>query len=114
MNGAEIGLLALAVLILVVLALSSIARRLDRLHRREASSRATLEAQLVHRAKAALALTECRLLDPASALIVADASWRAAVGAPRLVGEESPDAAEERGLAESDLTRALRSALGAA
>ncbi len=112
MTAAETGLVVLAVLAVVALALSSVARRLDRLHRREARSRATLEAQLVHRAEAAMALTESELLDPASALILADAGWRAAVSAPRLLGEETPDAAEERGLAESELTRALRAALG--
>lgn len=114
MTGAEIALLVLLVLVLVAVALSSVARRLDRLHRREASSRATLEAQLVHRAEAAMALTESDLLDPASALVLADAGWRAAVTAPRLLGEENPDGAEERGLAESELTRALRAALGTA
>ncbi len=114
MTPAEIALVVLVVLAVVILALSSVARRLDRLHRREARSRATLEAQLVHRAEAATALTESDLLDPASALILAEAGWRAAVTAPRLLGEDGADAAEERGLAESELTRALRAALGPA
>lgn len=112
MNGAEIALIVVAVLGVILLALSSVARRLDRLHRREAASRATLEAQLVHRAEAAVAFTDAELLDPASALIVADAGWRAAVSAPRLLGEDASNAADERGLAESELTRALRAALG--
>lgn len=112
MTGAEIGLIVVAVVALILFALTSVARRLDRLHRREGASRATLESQLVHRAEAAMALTDSHLLDPAATMIVADAAWRAAVSAPRLVGEESPDAAEERGLAESELTRALRAALG--
>ena len=112
MTPAEIALLVLAVLVVIVLALSSVARRLDRLHRRETRSRATLEAQLVHRAEAAMAMTETDLLDPASALILTDVGWRAAVSAPRLLGEDSSDAAEERGLVESELTRSLRAALG--
>ena len=112
MNGAEIALVVIAVVAVILLALTSVARRLDRLHRREGASRATLEAQLVHRAEAAMALTECELLDPAARMIVADAAWRAAASAPRLIGEDDPDAGEERGLAESELTRALRAALG--
>src|SRR5699024_8297734 len=91
--------------------LSSVARRLDRLHRREVTSRATLEAQLVHRAESALVLVEDVGLDPASGLIIRDAAWRAAFSAPRLVGEEAPDP-EQRGLVESELTRALRTGLG--
>lgn len=112
MNAAEIALIVVAVVAVILFALTSVARRLDRLHRRETASRATLEAQLVHRAEAAMALTECDLLDPAARMIVADAAWRAALSAPRLVGEDAPDAASERGLAESELTRALRAALG--
>lgn len=112
MSGAEIGLIVIAVVAVVLFALTSVARRLDRLHRREEASRATLEAQLVRRAEAAMDLTECDLLDPAARLIVAEAAWRAAASAPRLVGDQTPDAAEERGLAESELTRAVRAALG--
>ena len=112
MNGAEIALIVIAVIAVILVALTSVARRLDRLHRRERASRATLDAQLTHRAEAAMALTECDLLDPAARLIVADAAWRAVATAPRLAGEEGPRAAEERGLAESELTRVLRAALG--
>ncbi|WP_147917362.1 hypothetical protein [Ruania zhangjianzhongii] len=112
MSGAEVGLIVVAVVAVILFALTSVARRLDRLHRREGASRATLEAQLVRRAEAAMALTECDLLDPAARIVVAEAAWRAAAGAPRLIGDDTPGAAEERGLAESELTRVLRAALG--
>lgn len=108
---AQIALIVLVALVLIGLGLSGRARRLDRLHRRETTSRATLENQLVHRAEAALQLTEVASLDPASRLIIRDAAWRAAFAAPRLVGEEAVDA-EQRGLVESELTRALRAGLG--
>src|SRR5699024_5893239 len=52
---AQIALVVVAALVLFAIVLSSMARRLDRLHRRETTSRATLETQLVHRAEAALA-----------------------------------------------------------
>ncbi|SEE05098.1 hypothetical protein [Ruania alba] len=117
MSAAEVALIVIAVLAVVTLVLVSMARRLDRLHRREGTSRATLEAQLVHRAEASIALAESGLLDPAGALVVADAGWRAAVESDRLVGEDavgehSVAAAESRGLVESELTHALRAALG--
>jgi len=108
---AQIALVVVAALVLIAIVLSSMARRLDRLHRRETTSRATLETQLVHRAEAALVLVEEADLDPASALIIRDAAWRAAFTAPRLVGEEAADP-EQRGLGESELTRALRTGLG--
>ncbi|UFU04772.1 hypothetical protein [Ruania halotolerans] len=118
MGSAEVALIVVAIVAVAVLVLVSLARRLDRLHRREATSRATLEAQLVRRAEAAIAVAESGILDPAGALIVADAGWRAAVESERLVGEDtvgehSVAAAEARGLVESELTRALRGALGA-
>ncbi|UFU01582.1 hypothetical protein LQF12_08535 [Ruania suaedae] len=114
MSAAEIALIVIAVLAAVALVLVAAARRLDRLHRREATSRATLEAQLVHRAEAAIALAESGVLDPAGSMVVADAGWRAAVESERLVGEGEGEGerAHARGPAESELTRALRTALG--
>ena len=44
--------------------------RVDRLHRQVLGARATLEAQLVHRAQAALELATSGLLDPASGLLL--------------------------------------------
>ena len=48
--------------------------RVDRLHRQVLGARATLEAQLVHRAQAALELATSGLLDPASGLLLAQAA----------------------------------------
>ncbi|MGC0250803.1 hypothetical protein [Pseudactinotalea sp. Z1748] len=114
MSAAEIVLVALAVAALLALLLWSVAQRLDRLHRREFQTRATLEAQLVHRADTAAELASSGLLDPASSVLVADAAL-ASMGAVRLVGEEETSGAgtAERGLIESDLSRTLRAALDA-
>ncbi|WP_434080641.1 hypothetical protein [Sanguibacter sp. Z1732] len=68
MSAAEIVLVALAVAALLALLLWSVAQRLDRLHRREFQTRATLEAQLVHRADTAAELASSGLLDPASSV----------------------------------------------
>ena len=51
--------------------------RVDRLHRQVLGSRATLEAQLVHRAEAAADLATTRALDPASSLLLAQAAREA-------------------------------------
>ncbi|WP_154794277.1 hypothetical protein [Occultella kanbiaonis] len=115
MSGAEITLVVIAAVALAGFLLWRIAQRLDRLHQRELSSRATLDAQLVRRAEVAVALAESGVLDAASALIVGDAAWRAAVEARRLVGDDAGDPAstdDTRGQAESELTQALRAALG--
>ncbi|MBK5248863.1 MAG: hypothetical protein JJE50_05445 [Actinomycetales bacterium] len=115
MSNAEVALVVIGVLAVVGVALWRGAQRLDRLHQRVIRSRATLDAQLVHRAEAAVELAESGLLDPASSVIVADAAWRAAVHAERLVGEEDESrhtTGSERGLVESELTHALRAALG--
>ena len=76
------------------------ANRLDRLHWRVNASRAVLDAQLLRRSGAALDLASGGLLDPASAVLVADAASRA-----RIVQEPA------REQAESDLTEALGAAL---
>src|SRR5699024_9251476 len=108
---AQIALVVVAALVLLDIVLSGMVRLLARLPRPGAASRATLETQLVHRAEAALVLVEEADPDPASALIIRDAAWRAVFTAPRLVGEEAADP-EQRGLVESELTRALRTGLG--
>lgn len=115
MSAAEIFLLVVSVLALLGLLLWSVAQRLDRLHRREIQSRATLEAQLTHRADAAAELAASGLLDPASAVLIADAAWDAGLRSARLLGEEEPagvGAGAQRGLLESELSRTLRAALG--
>lgn len=114
---AEVSLAVVLALVVVGLVLTSLARRLDLLHRRVVRSRATLEAQLVHRAEAAADLAAAGVLDPASSVLLGETAWRAGVRAPRLVGEPDAgsdlgDAAGERGLAESELSQTLRTALG--
>jgi hypothetical protein len=79
--------------------LSFSAARLDRLHARLEGARSALDAQLVRRASVSLQLATSGLLDPATALLLADAA------------HEARDAAEpDRELAESNLTRALLAA----
>ncbi len=79
------------------------ATRLDRLHGRVDGARAALDAQLVRRATITVELATSGMLDPASSLLLADAAHRAAA----VDGED-------REMAESDLSRALRAALDAA
>lgn len=77
--------------------LSWTAGRLDRLHARVDSTRAALDAQLVRRAAIALEVATSGLLDPASSLVLAGAAHDARGAAE-----------EDREMAESELTRALR------
>jgi hypothetical protein len=96
------------IIVLVVLAVvlwtfyvSWRASRLDRLHNRVEAARASLDLALVRRASAASQLASSGVLDPAASLLLADAVRRV-----------RQDGKAERGLAESDLTRALRATLG--
>ena len=57
-------------------ALYARAVRVDRLHRQVLGARATLEAQLVHRAEAAAELATVPALDPASGLLLSRAARR--------------------------------------
>jgi hypothetical protein len=93
-------IIIVAVAILAGVYVSWRAGRLDRLHARVETARAALDAALVRRSSVALELAACGLLDPATSLLLAGVAHDA-----RAAGE--PD---ER--AESDLTRALRAALG--
>jgi hypothetical protein len=93
-------IIIIAVAVLVGVYVSWRAGRLDRLHARVEAARSALDAALVRRSSVALELAACGLLDPATSLLLAGAAHDArAAGGP----------AE---LAESDLTRALRAALG--
>jgi len=78
------------------------ASRLDRLHNRTEAARTALDLALVRRASAAAVLASSGQLDPATSLLLADAVRRARQAS-----------LDERDLAESDLTRALRATLGA-
>ena len=62
------------VLIGVAWYLSYSASRLDRLHAKVEGAMSVLDAQLVRRAEAALELANSGVLDPASALLIADAA----------------------------------------
>ena len=97
-------IIIVAVAVLVGVYVSWRAGRLDRLHARVDAARAALDAALVRRSSVALELAACGLLDPATSLLLAGAAHDA-----RAAGGPGGDAAE---LAESDLTRALRAALG--
>jgi hypothetical protein len=95
-------IVVLAVLVLVLFGfwVSWRASRLDRLHNRVESARTALDLALVRRSSAAADLASSGMIDPATSLLLADAVRRA-----RQAGQA------ELGLAESDLTRALRATL---
>ncbi|MBW3068422.1 hypothetical protein CWT12_06045 [Actinomyces sp. 432] len=116
-------ILMIALVVLAVAwSLYAKALRVDRLHRQVLGSRATLEAQLVHRAQAAADLAATGLLDPASALILSRAAYDALdaegplvedgldTDAPgRVTGEGGGTRTRMR--IESDLTRVIRAVL---
>jgi hypothetical protein len=95
------GVVALVAVGLLLWYLSFTAARLDRLHARVEGARAALDAQLVRRGSVALELASSGLLDPASSILLADAAHGA-----RETDEDN------REMAESDLTSALRAAVG--
>ena len=96
-------IIIIAVAILVGVYVSWRAGRLDRLHARVEAARAALDAALVRRSSVALELAACGLLDPATSMLLAGAAHDARAAGGPAGGSE---------LAESDLTRALRAALG--
>lgn len=109
------------------------ANRLDRLHRKVATSRAALENQLVRRASAAAELASSGFLDPVSSVLVGEAAWAAlsagghgraelVAALPDLGRMLRPPLAtsdpvgssigyDDRDQAESDLSRTVREAL---
>jgi hypothetical protein len=90
-------LLVVAVGLLLLGAYASwTAGRLDRLHHRVESARASLETELARRAALIAELAGSGILDPASSLLLLDAAHRA-----RTASEE------EREQRESSLTRAI-------
>jgi hypothetical protein len=98
--------LALVLLLLAGWLLSTSAARLDRLHNRVESARASLDVQLARRAGAALELAP--VLDPATAVVLSAAAAEALDHTGR--ADRFDDAAGDREDAESDLTRALHAA----
>lgn len=131
MTWSETAVVVAAVLLLLLWWVWLAASRLDRLHRKVATSRAALDNQLLRRASSAAELAASGVLDPASSVLVADAAWTVLAaerrGADRLapevpglpaaaddVGPEPllpDDAPVDRELAESELSRTLRAAL---
>jgi hypothetical protein len=108
----------IAVVLLFGVYLSWTAGRLDRLHARVDAARAVLEAQLFRRSGAALDVASAGLLDPASAMLVANAASLARTadpggGEPATTGLSGGRERPGTGLgsdweqAESDLTEAL-------
>lgn len=115
MSWSEMALVVLGALAVGLLLAWRGASRLDRLHRKVAASRIALDAQLVRRASAAVELAASGALDPASAVLVADAAYTASDAGP----VTSPAAALKmdglgpvRERAESGLTATLREAMG--
>ncbi|HYS33947.1 MAG TPA: hypothetical protein VEM58_16960 [Streptosporangiaceae bacterium] len=97
--------LAVSLIIVAALAISGVyvswrAGRLDRLHTRVETARATLDAALVRRSSMVLEIASSGLLDPAASLLLAD------------LAHDARAAQSGRELAESYLTRALRTVFG--
>jgi hypothetical protein len=97
--------MTLAIVVLAALAMAGVyvswrAGRLDRLHARLETARASLDAALVRRSSVALELASSGLLDPATSLLLAE------------LAHDARSARTDRELAESDLTRALRAVFG--
>ncbi|MGL5927416.1 MAG: hypothetical protein ACRCY8_00635 [Dermatophilaceae bacterium] len=105
---------AVTVLVVVAWYLSYSASRLDRLHAKAEGAMSALDAQLVRRAEATLELANSGALDPASALLLADAateSMERMTEHPRaedLLDGQHFGGREE---VESDLSRVLRATL---
>ena len=124
MTWSEVAVVVVAALLLLVWLVWLAANRLDRLHRKVASSRHALDHQLVRRASAAAELAAAGALDPATSVLLADAAWSALTVGGRgdvdLVQDVAhladdpcgrlPGAAE-REMAESELSLTLRTAL---
>jgi len=91
--------LLVVALLLVLLYLSNVAGRLDRLHRRVELSRLNMQRALERRRDISELVAASGLLDPASSLVTADAVTR--------VDAADPDDPVAFGVAESDLTAVL-------
>ena len=93
--------------------LSYSAARLDRLHAKVEGAMSALDAQLVRRAEAALELANSGALDPASALLLADAATESLERTTERPTEDLLDGQHFGGRedVESGLSAALRAAL---
>jgi hypothetical protein len=90
MSWAEWGLLAGALVVLLVWAAWVEASRLDRLHRKVAGSLAVLETQLVRRASVAVELASSGVLDPVSSVLVGEAAFEALDAGGEGTGQLTP------------------------
>jgi hypothetical protein len=88
---------AAVAIVAIGLYLSWTAGRLDRLHARIDAARAALDAQLLRRASVAQELATAGVLDPAASIVLYEAAHAARQAEP-----------EQREVAESDLSQALR------
>jgi hypothetical protein len=95
-------ILAVVVVLLFGLYVSQVVGRLDRLHRRIDTARLGLEVQLARRSGLVTEVAGSGLVDPATALVLADAA--------AVAREAPPEDADVVSIAESDLTRALSAA----
>src|SRR5665647_2864352 len=77
MTWSEVTLLVAGAFLVLLWFVWVVASRLDRLHRKVATSRAALENQLVRRASTAAELAASGLLDPVSSILVGEAAWAA-------------------------------------
>lgn len=107
MTWSELTVLVSALLLLVGWVIWVAANRLDRLHRKVASSWSALDDQLVRRASVAAELAAGGLLDPVSSVLVGEAAF-AALDAR---GEPQTARGVERDRTESELSRTVRAAL---
>jgi len=105
MTTAEIWLIVAAALALGVWLTWLRANRLDRLHRKVVSTRATLDTQLVRRAAVAAELATSGCLDPVSSVLLGQGAFEAL----EVDDWEGPDRAREE--IESSLSAILRAAL---
>jgi hypothetical protein len=95
--------IAVVAVVVIALYLSWTAGRLDRLHSRLDAARAALDAQLLRRASVAQELATAGVLDPAASIVLYQAAHAA-----RQAEEE------QREVAESELSQALRAVFGEA
>ena len=110
----QLATFVVVVLIAVAWYLSYSAARLDRLHAKVEGAMSALDAQLIRRAESALELANSGVLDPASALLIADAATESLERTTEHpVTDDLLDGQHFGGRehVESDLTAALEAAL---
>lgn len=113
-EGTTLLLIAVTVAIVVAWYLSYAAARLDRLHAKVEGALSALDAQLIRRAEASIELASSGLIEPASALLLADAATDAATRqTEHPLADDLLDGQHFAGLedVESTLTAALAAAV---